>query len=462
MSYTQGPVRRVGAVVLLAVFLAAMHGAVAGDEDVAAVAREGLLKSAVRIRYERDEGGATITGHGTAFGVDLSRYGYTGRRYLLSAAHNVLDDNKRPFSTLKVEIEEGSRTYWSRSRAVVWDLDLDLCIVEAGDDMPCLLKLARSDLPKGGRVVLAGSPRGVPVKLLAGTVTQRFERGTVRFSATIPFDHGDSGGPMVDPATGAVVGIAVAGVPMGRDLDHTVGLFVPLVGITSFLEANSRGTPIPVAVPVEAPFVAVSPASQKPEQPVFASAETRPHPDHPAVAAVEPIPNPGQPAVAAPTPASPKPEQPPIAATATARPHPEHAAVAAAAEEKGAVNQQRVPLQSAEPQDDSVARWWRVAARQNIQPVADAAPAAEIVELPDSPRKTSTGAVGVAIHTEAPAARQEMDGTAPRNTTYTVQWGDSISKIARLHGVSASALVEANGLKDPNYVQAGMKLTIPK
>jgi hypothetical protein len=156
------------------------------------------------------------------------------------------------------------------------------------------------------------------------------------------------------------------------------------------------------------------------------------------------------------------PAEPPVVAVAPASPKPERPAVAAAAEEKGAVNQQRVAPQRAEPQDDSVAWWWRVAARQNIQPVADAAPAAEIVELPDLPLKTSTGAVGVAIHTEVPAGRQELEGTAPRNTTYTVQWGDSINKIARLHGVSASALVEANGLKDPNYVQAGMKLTIPK
>ncbi|MGD0091139.1 MAG: serine protease, partial [Planctomycetota bacterium] len=175
-----------------------------------------MLDSTVRIRYERESNGRTFTGHGTAFGVDLSQYGYPASRHcLLTAAHNVLDDNKVPYSTLKIELRKGDNAYWSQCRAVAWDEYLDLCIVESDDDLPNLLRLAASDPKVGSRLVLAGSPRGVPVGLFAGTLNRKFERGTARSSATVPFVHGDSGGPMVDPVSGLVVGVAVAGLPKG-------------------------------------------------------------------------------------------------------------------------------------------------------------------------------------------------------------------------------------------------------
>jgi hypothetical protein len=225
----------------------------AADSVVVPKLRQVLLESTVRIRYEHESNGRTFTGHGTAFGVDLSQYGYpVSRRYLLTAAHNVLDDNKVPYSSLKVELRKGDNTYWAQCRAVVWDEYLDLCIVESGDDLPSLLNLAASDPKVGSRLVLAGSPRGVPVGLYTGTLDRKFERGTVRSSATVPFDHGDSGGPMVDAASGLVVGVAVAGLPKGDDLDHNVGLFVPVVAVASFMEAKGQKTGAP------------APAGQKP------------------------------------------------------------------------------------------------------------------------------------------------------------------------------------------------------
>ena len=273
------------AVVLLTLLVPAVLQAEAAECEVAAETHNALLKSAVRIQYERQEGGATNTGHGTAFGVDLSRYGYGGCRYLLSAAHNILDDHKRPFSTLRIEIVEGSRTYWSHCRAVAWDVELDLCLIAAGDDLPRTLKLGRGDLPAGAEIILAGSPRGAPVKLFTGTVTRRFERGTVRSAASIPFDHGDSGGPVVDPATGAVAGVAVAGVPKDGDLDRTIGLFVPLAGIVSFLQANGRGTTVQAAVEADEPVpVPVLPSPLR----VVAQADSR----------REPVPVPAAPAEA--------------------------------------------------------------------------------------------------------------------------------------------------------------------
>lgn len=49
-------------------------------------------------------------------------------------------------------------------------------------------------------------------------------------------------------------------------------------------------------------------------------------------------------------------------------------------------------------------------------------------------------------------------------TDYTVVSGDSLSKIGKAHGVSWQAIFEANRdiIKNPDLIQAGWKLKIPK
>ena len=198
-----------------------------------------LLQGTVRIRYERNDKGEVITGHGTAFGVDLSKWGWTGHRYLLTAAHNVLsDDEKQPYANLKIELHDGKAARWAACQAVAWDEDLDVCLIKCGEDLSQVLELDDKDAKVGEQVVMAGSPLGMPVAIFKGVVVRRFERGTARFAAKIPFNHGDSGGPMASPLS-KVVGMAVAGIPKDGDLDHEVGLFLPVAAIVSFLEMAS-------------------------------------------------------------------------------------------------------------------------------------------------------------------------------------------------------------------------------
>lgn len=47
------------------------------------------------------------------------------------------------------------------------------------------------------------------------------------------------------------------------------------------------------------------------------------------------------------------------------------------------------------------------------------------------------------------------------DTIYVVQPNDSLSKIARIYGVTVQALVEANNIKDPNIIVVGTELIIP-
>jgi LysM repeat protein len=388
-----------------------------------AVSPASMMQTAVRIRYERIANGCTITGHGTAFGADLSHYGFNGNRYLLTAAHNVLDDHHKPFTTLKIEIRYADgRELWAPVRPLVWDEQLDLCLVESSQDLPAIAQLSDYDMSEGGDLVLAGSPRGVPVGTYQGTVMTRFHNATVRTAAKIPFDHGDSGGPFFCARTGRVVGVAVAGVPKDGDLDHSIGLFVPMVGVTAFLEQNSR-------VRVEPRLIAVEKSAPAP------------------VAAV------AEPAIAAPTPA--------VAAAVPA-------IDAAPAKESTSLQTIQVAVADAKPEP-------AVKPLPKAPVIEDEGTSLEVVEI-RAPRASkpaardplptpsaATIAASAANVQNTPVQMPMASGEQPSivKAVYVVQLGDNLTAIAKRHNVSLHNLLSVNELKDPNVLRPGMKLNIP-
>lgn len=213
------------------------------EEVLTAAQRSELLCSATRIRYERVDGNALVVGHGTAFGINLDAYGQPGRRYLLSAAHNVVDKAGKAYPTLKIEIPtQGGQLKGCQCRVISADSNLDLCLLECDEDLPAVVTLSLADEAAKSPVILAGSPRGVPVQLYDGTLVRRFHEGSVRSLAELEFDHGCSGGPLFSARTGKVIGVAVAGIPKGDDMDHTKGLFVPASAIESFIAPLQRET----------------------------------------------------------------------------------------------------------------------------------------------------------------------------------------------------------------------------
>lgn len=175
---------------------------------------------ALRLRYERVESGDRITGHGTAFGV--------APRLLLTAKHNVLDKNQNPYKTLKIEVSGE----WLKCEVISLHDDLDLCLLKSFADVP-VFALADADAPERTKICLQGSPRGIPILNVAGSIERHYHLGGVLTRARIAFDHGNSGGPVL--ADGRVVGMAVSGVPKNGDLDKELCLFLPVSALKSFV-----------------------------------------------------------------------------------------------------------------------------------------------------------------------------------------------------------------------------------
>jgi LysM repeat protein len=54
-----------------------------------------------------------------------------------------------------------------------------------------------------------------------------------------------------------------------------------------------------------------------------------------------------------------------------------------------------------------------------------------------------------------------LAGATALGDTYVVKSGDSLDRIARRHGTTVSALVQANGMKNPDQISVGQKLILP-
>ena len=67
---------------------------------------------------------------------------------------------------------------------------------------------------------------------------------------------------------------------------------------------------------------------------------------------------------------------------------------------------------------------------------------------------------GVAGRVRVTAALGALSLAAP--AAYTVQPGDTLSEIARDHGVTTATLAEANGIDDPDRLLAGAELNLPE
>jgi LysM repeat protein len=62
----------------------------------------------------------------------------------------------------------------------------------------------------------------------------------------------------------------------------------------------------------------------------------------------------------------------------------------------------------------------------------------------------------------APAGASTAEAARRANSAvHIVQWGENLSVIAARYGVTTAAIVQANGIANPNYIYAGQRLVIP-
>jgi len=90
------------------------------------------------------------------------------------------------------------------------------------------------------------------------------------------------------------------------------------------------------------------------------------------------------------------------------------------------------------------------------------APTAPVAEDTSSPAPVAQADSSASSDADATTASDSpADDDVDAASTYTVVRGDSAIKIARRFGVDEGALLDANGISDPNRVYVGQVLTIP-
>lgn len=84
--------------------------------------------------------------------------------------------------------------------------------------------------------------------------------------------------------------------------------------------------------------------------------------------------------------------------------------------------------------------------------------------LPPTEPPAPTGTSAPAPVEPSPAAPADVPTAAPSATPvlYTVQQGDYLSLIAAQYGVTVEAIVAANGITNPNVIEVGQVLEIPR
>ena len=190
-----------------------------------------------RIRTEVCTGHSMLMGHGTAFAVELSEFGLAKPRYLLTACHVIREHDGSICPTIKIEMRAGCQACWASCRVMSYDVNMDVALLECASDLPLTSRLASSDAASGDKIVMIGSPEGIPLHAYKGTVLR--QSGLELSSARVEFfKQGCSGGPVFDANSQELVGLAVAGLGKGSGMDPHTCLFVSLTNVKRFLTAS--------------------------------------------------------------------------------------------------------------------------------------------------------------------------------------------------------------------------------
>ncbi len=203
--------------------------------SIGSIQAEDLAKYGYEIlsKYETvDKKGEPIyqNAHGTAIGVDLSKYSYkgnklTGNYYLTTAAHCVSDKNSKP-SEMLVKVP---KVGWVFLEIVTIDLNLDIAIIKVKVELPYVCEIDTDPIEKGQIIINVGCPMNIPPKATLGKVIGPFREN---FETEVEgFYHGSSGGGMFRVNNKKLIGISISGIedktdPLG--MKKGIGIFVPI------------------------------------------------------------------------------------------------------------------------------------------------------------------------------------------------------------------------------------------
>lgn len=176
-----------------------------------------------QITHENNEVG--VFGCGTAFRISIQ----CGKGYpFLTAAHNILDKDT-PYGYIRLESEKEK----VMAKVLYVDKKLDIALLVTDKDLVVNCLRFGDDIHLKDNIVLCGSKRNKDIKECNGVIEELWHEGLALHRMKVKFDHGDSGGPVL--CEGSLIGMAIAGVPKGKEMDNSVGLFLPISIIKDFL-----------------------------------------------------------------------------------------------------------------------------------------------------------------------------------------------------------------------------------
>lgn len=153
---------------------------------------------------------------GTAVAVDLSDFELNGKKYMLTAAHCVVNKGKK--QKVFIEMTEPKRK-WVEASILEIDEDMDICLLAVDQESTVFAKLAKTmETEIGDPVVAIGSPRGMALAATIGYMSDISDSpdGIELFvhpgwyQASMAVFHGNSGGPVFDLNRNVLVGIVAA------------------------------------------------------------------------------------------------------------------------------------------------------------------------------------------------------------------------------------------------------------
>ena len=180
---------------------------------------ETALKSVVTIE--------TSDGLGSGFALA----GGAGETFLVTNAHVVEADHDAGVDD--VSVHRGTEETYP-GRVVGYDRSTDLAVVRIAVALPVLTPATAAPAP-GEQVVVIGAPLGLSGTVTTGVVSA-LRDGQVQFSA--PISPGNSGGPVLDAATGQVLGVAEQKIVDASLGAEALGFAIPVEAACGALPAG--------------------------------------------------------------------------------------------------------------------------------------------------------------------------------------------------------------------------------